>query len=355
MKLALCVVAFSLINFSYASSLKHDLDKIISKYQKGNSFQGTVKVFKKGKEIYRKNLGFASVEHKVKIQSDTVFQVGSLTKQFVAVGILKLFEMGKIDLDGNVSQYLKTPKHWEDVTIHHLLTHTSALKRNAPITTKESSAFHTLKDVFDSISSESLRDKQKPGDKFAYSNAGYSVLAYIIEVVSQKSYQEFMNKFVFGPAKLNSTGVFHQSLIVPNRAEGYVVFKSNDYRACCFDYTNTYGAGDVYSTADELFKWYTLLKSNLVISKKSLDLLFTEHIQHSRQSWSYGYGWIIDKYKGSDIIWHNGSVNGFLADLSIMPNKEIFTVILSNKVVRPTTFYLDKFRNNLIDRVLLEK
>ena len=242
-----------------AEKLKQHLDRLATK----NGFSGAVIVMKDGKPLLREAYGKANYELDVPNTVDTRFRLGSITKQFTAMAVMVLAERERLSIDDPVSEHLdNSPAAWENVTIRHLLTHTSGIPSYTSfpqMMTRTVRAAAKLDDVIASFKDKSL--DFPPGEKFTYSNSGYILLGKIIESASGQSYETFLRDNIFQPLEMNDSGYDHNSSILPRRAAGYtrtLIFLEN---APYIDMTWPHAAGALYSTVEDLAKWDTALSA----------------------------------------------------------------------------------------------
>ncbi|HZN33747.1 MAG TPA: serine hydrolase [Pirellulaceae bacterium] len=290
-----------------------------------NRFSGSVLVAKGEQVLLAKGLGLANVEHEIPNTPQTKFRLGSITKQFTAMAILILQEQGKLSVEDLASKHVEgTPEAWKEVTIHHLLTHTSGIpsftglpgyRAAMPL---PSPAAKTLDRV------RELPLEFTPGEKFNYSNSGYVLLGQIIEKVSGKSYGEFLRESIFQPLGLADTGYDSPEKILPHRAAGYRREGDGVANAPYLDMTIPHGAGALYSTATDLHRWSQALASSQLISSGAYEKMFTPGKSN------YGYGWIIDKQFGRQRMQHGGGINGFSTFIARYPDEKLCVVVLSN-------------------------
>ena len=212
------------IPVSFGQTKTEQIDKLMNLYSEYGQFNGSILVADAGKVIYKKGFGMANMEWNIPNQPDTKHRLGSVTKQFTAMLILQLVEQGKLKLDAPISTYLldypKASGH--KITIHHLLTHTSGIPNytSFPNFVKELSINPYSPEAFVKKFAD-LPLEFTPGEKFAYSNSGYFLLGYIIEKVSGKTYEQFLQDNILTPLKMNNTGFDHHETILKNRASGY--------------------------------------------------------------------------------------------------------------------------------------
>lgn len=302
------------------------IDALVVKYHRENQFNGNVLVVKEGKELFFRSIGLADRNHNLPHTRKTKFIIGSVSKQFTAAGILKLVEDGKLNLADPASKYLEVPASFSDITIHELLSHQGRIARDIPLARKEYGVFHQLNDLIASLFSTTRTEGEK---KFSYSNAGYTLLAFLIEKVSGQDFETFMSTSFYSPLGMESTGEYFPSKILPNMARGYVEHKGELFEACCIIPSNWLGAGTTYSTIDDLYRWTSSLFSGQVFLDGLEQKLFTPYAKMELPGAYYGYGWIVQR-NGKLSIWHNGDYDGFVSKVSFFPEDELTVIILSN-------------------------
>ena len=224
---------------------------------KRDHFSGSILIARDGKVLFSQGYGMANLEHDVPNTPQTKFRLGSITKQFTAMAIMILQERGKLNVQDKVKKYLPdAPKAWDEITIHHLLTHTSGIPNYTafPEFLKTLPVRVTLKELIAKFKDKPL--DFKPGEKFRYSNSGYVVLGQIIETASGQNYPTFMKEAIFDPLEMNDTGYDNATAIIKHRASGYtrrlgIVLTNCDY----VDMSIPHAAGALYSTVEDLLKW----------------------------------------------------------------------------------------------------
>lgn len=335
--IALCFV-LQFFTFTVSAQDKaQKIEQLLSKYNEYGQFNGSALVAENGKVIFKKGFGSANMEWNIPNQPDTKFRLGSITKQFTALLIVKLAEEGKIKLDAPVTTYVPDyPKENGDkITIHHLLTHTSGIPNytNAPNFLKEKARNpYTPADFVKTFSSLPL--EFKPGEKFNYSNSGYFLLGYIIEKITGKTYEQYLQETIFTPLKMVNSGFDHSDVILKNRAAGYEKNGKKIVNAAYLDMSIPYAAGSLYSTVEDLYLWDQALYTNKLLSEKSMESLFKPYIK----AWgdeSYSYGWSVEDINNGDkgklkIIEHGGGINGFNTIISRIPADKNLVVLLNN-------------------------
>jgi len=251
------VIFFTFQGAIFAQSKIDKIDKLIQAYHDLGQFSGTALVAEKGKVIYKKGFGMANIEWNIPNQPDTKFRLGSVTKQFTAMLILQLVAEGKIDLEGDLSDYLPYYRKdvGEKVTVHHLLTHTSGIPSytGLPIFQNISRDPYGVDEFVQKYCSGDL--EFEPGSKFAYNNSGYFLLGAIIENVTGETYEKMLQERIFKPLGMKNSGYDHHDTIIPNRATGYDRTFDGYANSPYLDMSLPYAAGSLYSTVEDLFIW----------------------------------------------------------------------------------------------------
>ena len=292
---------------------------------KVDGFSGTILAARDGKPIVSKGYGMANIELDVPNSPQTVFRLGSVTKQFTAMAIIMLRERGKLNVNEPVCQYITDcPAAWKPITIKNLLTHTSGIPN---YTDFPDFAKTTISPITNAEMNNLLKDKPlefTPGEKFAYSNSGYYVLGEIVERVSGKTYADFLQENIFTPLGMKATGYDNPLQIIKNRAAGYQREAGKIMNASYMDMTVPYAAGALYSTTGDLLLWDQALYTEKLVSKKSLDEIFTPFKN------GYGYGWGIGEKFDRREISHGGGIYGFSTDISRFPDDKVTVIVLTN-------------------------
>ena len=299
----------------------------------------TAIVVKDGRTIYRKAFGLANVELQVTMRPDHVFGIASLSKHIAAAAILKLEEQGKLSVRDDISMYLPTyPFHGSRITIEHLLTHTSGI--NPLSETSDLRAAPAQEGRLVDVLPEWVKDLppvSAPGERWAYSNFGYNLVAAIVEQASGRSFQEFLQKEIFDAAGLTQTYYNDRRRIIPLRATGYDASGADTFnvlgsRSRIFQ---PVGAGSLLSTVDDLARWNAALTAGHLIGPASLAKMFTAYTLKDGSSTGYGYGWDLGEDEGRRVYEHAGGTTGFVAHMVYMPDDHVFVCVLSNKASAP--------------------
>jgi D-alanyl-D-alanine carboxypeptidase len=305
------------------------VDKYLKTQMQEHRIPGlTLKVIRDGKTIKTAAYGLANIELNVPTKPETVFEIGSITKQFTAAGILLLAQEGKLSVDDKISMHLKgTPEAWANVTIRHLLTHTSGIKSYTGLNGYQLWRHLTQEQFIQSIGKEPM--DFKPGDSWKYCNIGFNLLGYIIENVSGKNYWDFMRQRVFQPLGMTATTNRLPSLVIPNRAAGYEqtnhVWMNRDS-----DLTEVFSAGAIASTVGDLAKWDAALDGDRLLNAASKEQMWTPVKLNDGKARKYGFGWNVDAVEGHKNIGHGGSTSGFSASNQRFPDDRLAVIILTN-------------------------
>ncbi len=308
------------------------IDEIIKKYAENAGFNGAVLVAHHGQVIYKKGFGMADMEWEIANTPTTKFRIASVTKPFTAMLIMQLVAENKLDLHKPIGSYLKDfPKRARNqITIHHLLTHTSGLVRDIE---KDGKQYHSPKELVDLLASESLQ--YATGEKFYYSNAGYILLGYILETVTHKSYQELLEENIFEPLHMKNSGYYRHRLLLKGRSSGYTNNFIDYYNVNYMDFSNPFSAGAIYSTVEDMFLFDQAMYTEKIIPKKYLELALTKHAPADFGG-HYGYGWeIVKKPIGNTkdmilTIGHSGALPGYCATYTSIPSSQSSIIFLNN-------------------------
>ncbi|RIW13405.1 serine hydrolase [Algoriphagus lacus] len=315
---------------SQAKSIEAELDAIFKKAYPSNSPGATVLVSKDDQIIYRKAFGMANLELNVPMKPDNVLKLASITKQFTSVAILILMEQGKLSLDDPLSKYISDFPRGSEITIHHLLNHTSGIKDYTRIPELRDK---TRLDISPEDLISNFKDlplEFNPNEKYDYNNSGYVLLGYIIEKISGLSYGDFINENIFKKIGMNNSSYADNYKIIPNKAVGYGLFEGNFENAEYMSPSFPYAAGSLISTIDDMFLWNKAIQDNTLISEKSKQLAFTNHKLNTGKPSNYGYGWFINEIAGLPTVEHTGGINGFTTSGIYVPDSKIYSIVLSN-------------------------
>lgn len=300
-------------------------DFVKAEMQKQHIAGVSVAVVKEGKIIKAEGYGLANIEHNVATKPETVFQIGSVSKQLISAGILLLMQDGKLNLDDKISKYLEgTPDTWKEITIHHLLTHTSGIIREAP----GFDPFKIQPDAEVIKTAYALPLRFTPGEKWEYCNVGYFALAETIRKITGKPWGDFLNERLFSPLEMSATRTTSTTEIVPNRAAGYVWREGKQRNADIFFALRPSGA--FLSTVLDLAKWDAALYSDQILKAVTREQMWTPVKLNNGAPHPYGFGWELDAVNGHKRVHHSGSLPGFRAMIARYLDDKLTVIVLTN-------------------------
>lgn len=310
-------------------------------------FSGAVLVARRGEILLSKGYLYANWELESPNTPQTKFRIASLTKAFTAAAILQLQEQGKLSVQDPICRYLeRCPQakqesggeagSWREITIHQLLTHTSGIPEytTLPGALEQANLRRSHAELIASFQDEPLLFP--PGERYSYSNSNYVLLGAIVEAVAHNTLADYLSRHILIPLGMNDSGVDHQSSVLKQRAAGYNIVGRTFVNAFYIDMSNTFAAGDMYSTVEDLYRWDQGLYSDLVLSSASREAMFTPYVPLTNTSdgpaakGEYGYGWEIGEFAGHRVFSHEGSLPGFHTFLQRFPDAFATIIILSN-------------------------
>ncbi len=320
-KLFFLVTQMCVAHLVFAQGYK--LDTLLSAYAKLNKFNGSVLVAKNGVILLNKGYGYCDAAVKAPNDEQTIFQLGSITKQFTSAVILKLEEEKKLSVSDKLSKYFPDYPKGDSITIEELLTHTSGIynyTNDGGFMKNEITKPATREKIMALFRNKPL--DFSPGTGWNYSNSGYCLLGYIIEDVTKKTYEQAVRKYIFTPLHMTHSGFDFTDLKSNEKATGY--FKLNDKEtvaAPIVDSSVSFSAGAIYSTTGDLYLWHKALEKNMILSKEQQERAYTP-VKNN-----YGYGWGIDSTEGKRRVSHGGGIPGFTTNISRVPEDDICIVL----------------------------
>jgi D-alanyl-D-alanine carboxypeptidase len=327
------------------NALAVQADELFTKATTDGQFSGSVVVVDGGKVVLEKSYGLADRDAKPgkPNANDGIYRLGSVTKQFTASAILALAEDGKLSVDDPITKHLaELPKEnftkdGLDVTLHHLLSHTSGINDARSTQWFKDHAWFSTIDPKEYVAvGGALPMRRKPGTKFEYNNWAYYLLGLVVERVSGKSFASFMHDRFFAPLAMNDTGVLRSAMTAAQQAriphgysdqdkDGELTTLDANRSFVDRDMTMSLGSGQILSSLSDLVKWDRALAAKKVLPKLQ-DQLFTNVMD------DYGYGWAVETRNGVPVQWHNGALSplGFTALIVRVPSKDRFVAYLAN-------------------------
>lgn len=323
-----CVGCFPALNAQQNDSTTQKLDAYLYAATHLNKFNGNALIVEKGNIVLNKSYGYKNFETKTPNDSNTIFQIGSITKQFTAAVILKLQEEGKLSVQDKLSKYFPQFKYANNITLENLLTHTSGIYNYTNDIDENDSAI-TCNPIDKSLVLEVMQKHEpgfKPGAQFSYSNSGYYLLGMIIEKVTAKSYEQNIHDIIFAPLQMEHSLFDFKHTADTNIATGYQSIAATDQieaKAWRWDSTVSYAAGAIWSTTGDMYKW-ALAINKKILSAASWKAMLTPHLA------KYGYGVYIDSMFGKQTVTHGGGIPGFIAYLCYYPTEDVIIILLNN-------------------------
>jgi CubicO group peptidase (beta-lactamase class C family) len=294
-------------------------------------------VMRDGAVIKAQGYGRANVELDVPVKPETIFQTGSVGKQFTATAVMMLVEEGKVSLDDPISKYLPSaPAGWSAIRVRHFLSHTSGVPDYETDSLKKGrEAFINLhKDYTEEEllrKFETLPLEFAPGEKHSYSNTGYVLLGILIHKVTGEFYGDFLEERIFRPLGMNATRIISEADIIPNRSSGYRLvtgeLKNQEWVSPSL---NTTADGALYTNVLEMAKWDAALYTEKLLKRASLEQMWTPTRLNNGKAADYGFGWRVRTLNGHRIVEHGGAWQGFTTHISRYVDDKLTIVILTN-------------------------
>ena len=316
------------------ATLAKKIDALMSETYKPGGPGAAIIVRKDGQTIFRKGYGQADLELGVPIEPDMVFRLGSITKQFTAISILMLADQGKLGLQDEITKFLPDyPTQGRRITVEHLLTHTSGIQSYTdmpewlPLWRKD----FTVPELIDLFKNKPMRFE--PGERWAYNNSGYILLGAIIEKVSGRTYEQFLDEEIFKPLGMSHSYYGSAERIIPRRIPGYQVGRGGFVNAPYLSMTQPYAAGSLLSNVDDLAVWSDAVFSGRLVKKETLAKALTPYNLRNGEPTGYGYGWFVADLGGHRSVEHGGGINGFTSYEMTLPEDRIFLAILTNGAI----------------------
>ena len=359
-----CVLVFVLLwkplSCAQADSLTEKVDQLFVSWDKPDSPGCALGIIQDGKLIYARGYGMANLEHNIPITSKSVFRIGSTSKQFTAMCLALLEEEGKLSLDDSINNFFpQMPDYAEDVTIRHLIHHTSGLRDYltlAEIAGIRDDDYFTDAEVVDLLA----RQKElnfKPGEEHLYSNSGYFLLSQIVKKASGKSLRDYAEEKIFLPLGMINTH-FHDdhTKIVKNRASGYAPKKGGGFVISMTTLPMT-GDGGVFTSVEDLFLWDLNFYDNRLgkSGQALLEKIQTPGVLNSGTKLNYAFGLVIGEHEGLPMVGHGGAFVGFRADMIRFPEQRFSVICLANLSAFNPSVMARRVADIYLARLFIEK
>lgn len=306
------------------------IDAIVRAEMAEQGIPGVAVAILRGDEVVKsQGYGLANVEHDVPVTDQTIFQSGSLGKQFTAAVVMLLVEDGKIDLSDPLTRFFPdAPPSWRSITVRHLLTHTSGLPdyTDGRIDYRRDYTEAELVEL-----AYGLQPEFAPGDGWSYSNTGYVILGAIARGASGMFYGDVLRERVFGPLGMKTARVISESDIVQHRASGYTlaggVLRNQEWVSPTL---NTTADGALYFSLRDLILWARAVRNRAVLNPASWNAAFTAVRLNAGRRHPYGFGWVVDRMAGQEVRRHGGSWQGFKTHLVRYEGDDLAVIVLAN-------------------------
>ncbi|MEN3327489.1 MAG: hypothetical protein V7638_2296 [Acidobacteriota bacterium] len=306
------------------------IDDYVRAEMKAQQIPGvSLAVIKNGEIVLAKGYGLANIEHQVPVKPETIFQSGSMGKQFTATAVMMLVEEGKLSLDDKITKFFPdAPDGWRNITVRHLLTHTSGLGDYPD-------DFDLRRDYTEDEMMQRIRTTPlafQPGEKWSYSNLAYVTLGVLIHKISGKFYGDFLQERVFKPLGMTTARVISEADIVPNRAAGYRLVNGEIKNQNWVSPTlNTTADGALYLTVYDMAKWDAALYGDKLLKRSSLEQMWTAVKLNDGKTYPYGFGWALGEVRGRRLVEHGGAWQGFKSQISRYVDDKLTVVVFANQ------------------------
>ncbi len=330
----LCLLLSIAAGFAQNTTQKiKEIDQFLQQEYPKNEPGATVLIAQNGEILYKKALGLASLRPKRKLKADMVFPIASMSKQFVSAAILQLVEAGKMSLTDPIQKYVPYyPNKKYKVTIHHLLSQTSGIPDYFDVDENEFyllSQKHTPKQLITYYKEVPL--SFEPGTAWQYSNSNYPLLGAALENVTGISLQEYLQKNLFDPLNMSSTGLWYRTNTKKKQIpQGYNIKQGQFVKGPEMVGSALYAPGGIVSSVEDLYLWNRAMRAQNILSQFVVDQLTIEKKLQSGKGTGYGYGFFLRELQGSKTIEHGGILFSFTSGGLYLPNEDIFVCILSN-------------------------
>ncbi len=310
--------------------LASQIDRLLTHKMLQKSFGGSVLIAYDHHVILSKGYSMASWSRQQPNTPHTRFYLGSTTKQFTAMAILILQQQEKLHVHDPICKYLPScPYGWQTITIHEVLTHTSGIPGVDDASLSNASPAAWLR------SFNAFPIAFTPGSQFSYCNVCYQLLGYIVERVAGKPYSDFLQQAIFKPLHMQDTGFNPNYTATPEHADGYDAWRDEDGLDAWNlrpEWTFLFGAGLLYSTVEDMYRWDQALAHSILVSQKTLHAIFTPYATSQYAGSKYGYGWFLAQgpVAGHRLIWHDGKIPGFRTYNAFYPLDGVTVIVLSN-------------------------
>jgi CubicO group peptidase (beta-lactamase class C family) len=342
--------------FAADLSFEEEVTRRLRRFTEGESPGVSVLVARDGRIVFQGGFGLADLEQKTPITPDTKFRIGSITKQFTAAAVLRLAESGKLTLDDSLAKFFPEFPGGADVTVHHLLTHTSGLHS---YTSKPDFLEGVTKPIEPRKLIASFQNDPpdfRPGADFRYNNSAYFLLGEIVAQVSGQSFADYLRDTFFEPLGMKDTGIYVNATPPPGMARGYSHAGGKLEPALDWDMSWAGGAGALYSTAGDLFRWNEALFGGRVVQEVLFKAATTPvQLPPGVEGMKYGYGLATLEIKRLPAIGHGGGLHGWASDLVRLPDQRCTVVVLANTLPAARGLAPGQISRDLVEKLLADE
>jgi len=346
--------------------LKERMDSIMQLKNIAAGFGGCVAIIENGKTVYQGCTGYADKNNKTLLNQNSMFELASCSKQFTSMAILMLVERGKINYSDDIRKFIPGLPY-ENITVEHLLTHTSGLPSYEEVLDKnwDKKKFAYNADIVSAFTTHKPKLLFKPGTTFEYSNTGYAMLSLIIEKASGMTYSDFIAENIFKPLNMTRSRIYNTRRVkqekINDYAYGYVYSDSLQRYTLPdslpgYDYVTWLdgitGDGTVNSSMSDLVLWENALRENKLVQKSTLDRAFTSYKLPDGEETDYGYGWMVQKGENLEpLVQHSGSWPGYATLIVHFTDQKRSVIILSNTGYQNT----NRFGSSIVEMMNHDK
>ena len=345
MKNTYLLLALLVTLITFGQNKFQKIDSLLTSLHASGKINGNFLIAEKGQVLYKKSFGLANEKTKQPLNETSIFEIASVSKQFTAMAIMILQERGKLSLNDNFSKYIPELAFYKDITIKHLLNHTSGLPDYMELFEKEfdKSKIATNKDIITFFAKKQPKVLFTPNITHEYSNTGYALLATIVERASGENFPNFLQKAIFKPLQMNHTFVYKRRLApkkIENYAYGYTYAENTKKYVLPDELEATkyvilldgvVGDGGINSTINDLLKWDRALYTNQLLSRKRIEEIFNLTTLNNSTQVKYGYGWQIDNHPDfGKIVFHGGGWPGYATFFARHLSDDKTIIILQN-------------------------
>jgi CubicO group peptidase (beta-lactamase class C family) len=335
--IALLLVTGALMQARQGDPTSAQVDTVVEAQRKAQKIPGvSLAVCRDGKIVKARGYGVANVEWDIPVTPETIFQTGSVGKQFTATAVMMLVEEGKLGLDDKIAKFIpEAPVTWNDVTVRSLLTHTSGIADyGGEEDTMGKGVINFRKDYTEEELVQAFAKMPKDfraGEKWSYSNSGYVLLGVIIHRATGEFYGDFLQERIFRPLGMTSTRIISEADIVRQRSSGYRLVKGElKNQEWVAPTLNTTADGALYTNVLDVAKWDSALYTTKLIKRSSLDAMWTPAKLTSGKTYPYGFGWDLASKQGHRAVSHDGAWQGFTMSMSRYLDDRLTVIVMTN-------------------------